>query len=70
MTDMPDEAEFVIDILKGRGKLSTTEIETEIKSQGIACNDAAAQFLPNLRAQGFINGEFKKGVWYWWVDEG
>jgi len=69
MTDIPDEAEFVIDILAGKGKMTTSEIEIEIKAMGIACNDAAGRFLPSLKAQGFIKGEFKKRTWFWWVDE-
>jgi len=69
MTDMPDEAEFIIDILKGRGKMTTIEIETAIKKLGIVCNDAASKFLPGLKSQGFIKGEFKKRTWHWWVDE-
>ncbi len=69
MTEIPDEAEFVIDILKGNGKMETKEIEAEIKAQGIACDDAAGRFLPSLKAQGFIKGEFKNRTWLWWVDE-
>jgi len=64
-----DEAEFIIDLLRGKGKLTTSEIEEAIKAQGINCRDAAASFLPNLRAQGAIKGEFKNRAWYWWVDE-
>lgn len=69
MNKVPEEAEFVMDILTGRGKMSTTEIEEEIKKQGINCKDAAASFLPSLRSQGFIKSEFKNRTWYWWVDE-
>lgn len=69
MNRVPEEAEFVMDILTGRGKMSTTEIEEEIKKQGINCKDAAASFLPSLRSQGFIKSEFKNRTWYWWVDE-
>jgi hypothetical protein len=69
MTNVPEEAEFVMDILRGAGKLTTAQIEEEIKKQGINCKDAAASFLPSLRAQGFIKSEFKNRTWYWWVDE-
>ncbi len=68
MNEMTDEAEFVVDILKGKGKITTTQIEEAIKAQGIACRDAASRFLPGLRAQGFIKGEFKNKTWVWWVD--
>ena len=68
MTEIPDEAEFVIDILKGAGKLTTTQIEEAIKAQGIACRDAASRFLPTLKQQGFIKGEYKSKTWFWWVD--
>jgi len=69
MTDIPDEAEFVIDILKGQGKMTTKELEKEIKNLGIACNDAASKFLPGLKSQDYIKGEFKNRTWHWWVDE-
>ncbi|NTU60955.1 MAG: M20 family metallo-hydrolase [Caldiserica bacterium] len=69
MNKVPEEAEFVMDILRGNGKMSTSQVEEEIKKQGINCKDAAATFLPSLKAGGFIKSEFKNKTWYWWVDE-
>lgn len=69
MIENSDEGEFIIDLLKGKGKLSTSEVEELIKIQGIGCRDAGGRFLPALKAQGFIKGEFKNKAWFWWVDE-
>ncbi len=69
MTDISDEGEFIVELLRGKGKLTTSEVEELIKAQGIGCRDAGGRFLPALKAQGFIKGEFKNKAWHWWVDE-
>lgn len=61
MNEMTDEAEFVVDILKGKGKMTTTQIEDAIKAQGIACRDAASRFLPGLRASSRVSLKAKRG---------
>ncbi|MDD5502125.1 MAG: hypothetical protein PHH26_01535 [Candidatus Thermoplasmatota archaeon] len=62
------EAEnFVISLLKERGKMTTREIEMEARKKDSECPDATVRFLNKLRLSGKIKGEIsmeEKG-WIW-----
>lgn len=65
------EAEqFVIDLLKLKGPLSTMEIELEARNGGKRCPDQTVLFLTKMKKKGLIRGEVsvERRGWIWWVD--
>jgi hypothetical protein len=64
------EAEnFVVSLLKERGRMTTREIEAEARKNDSECPDATVRFLNKLRLSGKIKGEIsmeEKG-WIWHI---
>ena len=62
------EAEnFVVSLLKERGRMTTREIEADARKNNSECPDATVRFLNKLRLSGKIKGEIsmeEKG-WIW-----
>jgi len=64
------EAErYVIELLRSRGPMTTSEIESLARKEGKRCPDETVLFLNKLRTKGKIRGEIsqEKRGWVWWV---
>jgi hypothetical protein len=70
MTDEEAEAQ-VLGVLKAHGRMTTKDLEKEVRRTGKRCPDSAVRFLMRLRTGGKIRGEvvIDKGGWIWWVEE-
>ncbi|MCK5559878.1 MAG: hypothetical protein KAJ51_04770 [Thermoplasmata archaeon] len=66
------EAEdYIIDLLKTKGKMKTSEIYQISREKGVRCPDDTVRFLNKMRIEGKINGEVSieaKG-WIWWTKD-
>ncbi|MFC1631936.1 hypothetical protein ACFL1I_02775 [Candidatus Omnitrophota bacterium] len=63
------EAEdFIIDLLKSKGRLSTRQVELEALAKDLQCPDSTSRTLNSLRLEGKINGacSLKNRGWLWW----
>ncbi|HEQ78843.1 MAG TPA: hypothetical protein ENN76_01095 [Euryarchaeota archaeon] len=63
-----DEAEdFVLDLLKEKGELTTGDIEDYARTLGKTCPDKTILVLTKLRAKGQILGDFdiSRRTWVW-----
>ncbi|MFW3147268.1 MAG: hypothetical protein ACMUIE_10720 [Thermoplasmatota archaeon] len=61
------QEEKIVEILRERGELSTSELEREFTSRGEDCPDGAVRTLMRLKTKGVIKGRMdpaKKG-WVW-----
>jgi hypothetical protein len=59
--------EFVINLLRTLGPLTTMEIETSAAREGRRCPDQTVLFLSKMRMKGMVSGEVsveRKG-WVW-----
>jgi len=61
--------EFIINLLREEGKLSTRKVEKEALGKGLRCPDSTSRTLNSLRLEGKIKGELslKDKAWLWWV---
>jgi predicted transcriptional regulator len=61
--------QFVLDMLKARGPLTTMEIEVAARKENKRCPDQTVLFLTKMRKKGLINGEasLKRRGWVWWI---
>jgi len=59
--------QFVIDLLRARGPLSTMEIEKSAKREHKRCPDQTVIFLMKMKKKGLIRGEasLEKKGWVW-----
>ena len=73
LSEMTDEEaeEHVLSVLKAHGRMTTKELEQEVKKTGKRCPDGAVRFMMRLRTNGRIQGEVvvDKGGWVWWVED-
>ena len=61
----------IIEILKEKGEMSTSELEQEFNRRGEDCPDGAVRTLMRLKTKGLIKGRMdpaKKG-WVWSIQE-
>ncbi|HTY46475.1 MAG TPA: hypothetical protein VMB46_02295 [Methanomassiliicoccales archaeon] len=68
---MDDESTLLHILEKNNGsRLSASEIETEVKSDGLRCPDDLVRTLNRMRLKGTIKGELDRqnGSYVWWVD--
>ena len=65
----PEAEEFVKDLLRSKGHMTTKEIETAARGEGKRCPDETVLFLTKLRSKGIIHGEIsqEKRGWIWWI---
>lgn len=61
--------QFVIDLLRAKGPLSTMEIERFARREHKRCPDQTVIFLTKMKKKGLIRGEasMEKKGWAWWV---
>lgn len=61
--------EFVLKLLRGRGPMSTMEIEKSARKEHKKCPDQTVLFLAKMKKKGLIMGEasIAKRGWLWWV---
>lgn len=52
-------------------RLTTIELEKQMKDQGDQCPDDLARTLNIMRRKGLIRGEVstERGGWVWWVED-
>jgi hypothetical protein len=65
-----DEAEeFIIDLLKAKETMTTSEVEAEMRGRGFKCTDGPARVLSRLKFKGVIQGKLsiKNKGWIWWL---
>jgi predicted DNA-binding transcriptional regulator len=65
-----DGEKLIIEILnKKNRKLTTWELDKEIKNYDNSCPDEVVVFLAKMRQKGLIKGEIsqEKRGWIWWV---
>jgi hypothetical protein len=68
---MMTEDKKIIDILREKGEMSTSELEQEFNRRGEDCPDGAVRTLMRLKTKGVIVGRMdpaKKG-WVWSIPE-
>ena len=61
------EERKILDILREKGEMTTSELEQEFNRRGEACPDGAVRTLMRLKTKGSIKGRMdpaKKG-WVW-----
>lgn len=65
-----EEAEGkIVELLKGRGEMTSFEIDSHFKETDEECPDSLVAFLARMKRKGLIKGEVskeKKG-WVWWA---
>jgi hypothetical protein len=64
-----DIEQYILDLLKKEGKLTTQQIKEKTENAGLSCPDEPVRFLNKLRIKGMIQGKISmehKG-WLWWV---
>lgn len=62
------EAEdYVVRLLRGRGPMTTMEIEREAAGGGLRCPDQTVLFLTKMKGRGLIRGEVsqERRGWLW-----
>jgi repressor of nif and glnA expression len=65
------EDEKILEILREKGEMSTSELEQEFNRRGEDCPDGAVRTLMRLKTKGLIKGRMepaKKG-WVWSIPE-
>ena len=70
LTDAEGE-ELILEILRGAdSKLTTWEVDNEVRGKDSRCPDDTVRFLAKMRQKGMINGEvsYEKRGWVWWVE--
>jgi hypothetical protein len=63
----PEAEEFVKELLRSKGQMTTKEIETAARGEGKRCPDETVLFLTKLKSKGIIQGEIshEKRGWVW-----
>lgn len=63
--------QFVIDLLRAKGPLSTMEIEKAARKEHKRCPDQTVIFLTKMKKKGLIRGDasMEKKGWAWWVPQ-
>lgn len=73
MTTMTNEEaeDWIRQILKENGRMTTEEIQKYNMGQGVNCPDGVVKTLTKLRYKGKIKGELSReaGGWVWWVED-
>ena len=64
---MEDQENFLIDLLKERGSMTTAEIEKEVSRAKSDCPDGAVKTLMRLKTKGVLEGRMvpSKRGWVW-----
>ena len=65
-----DEAEdFVLKLLQENKRMTTSEVEQQMKGKGMKCSDGPARVLSRLKFKGQIQGKLsvKDRGWVWWI---
>ena len=62
---------LVISILKEKGKkLTTWELDREVRGRDSRCPDEIVRFLAKMKQKGLIKGEIsqERRGWVWWAE--
>ena len=64
-----DEEDSILDMLRKRGEMSTSEIESEFTRSGESCPDGAVKHLMKMKMKGLVVGRMdrEKRGWVWSV---
>jgi hypothetical protein len=66
---MGEKEDILLKLLDGKGELTTSEVEAEMKGSGNECPDGAVKSLMRLKTMGLIEGRIdrvRRG-WVWKV---
>jgi predicted transcriptional regulator len=60
---------YVLRLLRGRGPMTTMQIEVLARDQHRKCPDQTVIFLTKMRKKGLIKGEasLERRGWLWWA---
>ena len=69
MMDVSSAEAFVVELLRGRGPLSTMQIEKLARTEHKHCPDQTVIFLTKMKKKGLIKGDasLERRGWVWWV---
>ncbi|MEM2900742.1 MAG: hypothetical protein QXT63_08115 [Thermoplasmata archaeon] len=64
-----DAEKYILELLKEKGKLRTSDIDEETKKRGLECPDETVRFLTKMKLKGLIKGKMsiEERTWVWWV---
>lgn len=67
--DVSEAEQFVVDLLKARGPLTTMQVELAARRERKKCPDQTVLFLTKMKRKGLIKGEVsvERRGWLWWV---
>lgn len=68
---MEDQENFLVDLLRERGSMTTAEIEKEVSRVKSDCPDGAVKTLMRLKTKGVLEGKMvpSKRGWVWTLKE-
>jgi len=63
--------EFVLELLRKKGVMTTTEIEAVAMDRSVQCPDAVVRFLNRMKMKGLIGGKLsmEHRGWVWYLQE-
>ena len=68
---MEDQENYLVDLLRERGSMTTAEIEKEVSKAKSDCPDGAVKTLMRLKTRGVLEGKMvpSKRGWVWSLKE-
>lgn len=68
---MQNSEQFLIDLLKKRGPMTTTEIEKVVSKEAGDCPDGSVKSLMKLKRKGIVDGKMvvSKRGWVWKIKD-
>ena len=62
--------EFVLELLKKQGPMTTAEIEAAAMDQSLECPDSVVRFLSRMKMKGLIGGKLsmEHRGWLWYLE--
>lgn len=65
----PAAEDFVLQLLRSRGPLTTMQIEVAARKEKKRCPDQTVLFLTKMKKKGLIKGDvsIERRGWVWWI---
>jgi hypothetical protein len=65
----PEAEEFVVELLRRSGPLTTMQIEVAARRRDKRCPDQTVLFLTKMKKKGIVKGEvsLERRGWIWWI---
>lgn len=69
--DVSSAENYVISLLRTKGRMTTMDIEVRARKQHKRCPDQTVLFLTKMKKKGLIRGEASLELrgWVWWVPD-